>query len=151
MKNLLSILIAVLVLCGAVSRAADANGRVDTRVLAGAKGNFQDEFTRLSVPIFPPAGTLAYYVTNKSDGIIFPFTNLTTTVYIYLPNPTNNPGRQFTIVPMGSCNVILTNTLNRAFDFTYAFGRTNSTGYTIASNATATVWSTGTNYIGVTR
>ncbi len=151
MKFLFSLVLATICL---VSYGADTttpkSTRVDTRTLSGQTLLTQGEFNRANVPVFLTPGVLSHTISNTYDGVIFGYTNLTATIYVFLPNPTNNVGRKFTFVPMGSCTMILTNTLNRAFDFTYAYGRTNSTGFTIASNVTAEVWSTGTNYIGVT-
>lgn len=149
MKNLLSILIAVLVLCGAVSRADAAQGRVDTRVLRGVTVDLQDVYTRSHVPTFLTPGVLYFSITNVGEGTLIPFTNLTTAVHIALPNPTNNVGRKFTVAPMGACTVTLSNIVSGTF--TAGETRAVATTYTVASNRTAVVYSTGTNYIAFTQ
>ncbi len=140
-------LLAALALFGVVSSlvAGDASGRVDNRVLAGQVRLTADEFTRLTTPVF--VQNLAYTVTNKSDGIILCVTNITAVVVIGLPNPTNNPGRRFEVHAVGACTPNLTNT-TYAGSFTDLFTGTNATaGYAFASNKTAIVYSTGTNYV----
>jgi len=144
MKTTIAAILSVLLCSAAISMAADASGRVDTRVLAGVKNNVQDEFTRRTTPVWV-LNSLYYNATNKSDGLIFVRTNATVLVHIGLPNPTNNVGRIFSITTCGASTATISNGVASG-DFTDLLTLTNASVYFVASNKTATAYSTGTNW-----
>lgn len=127
------------------SEAADASGRVDTRVLEGQKNKTQDMFTRQTEPVFS-VNSLLYIVTNKSDGVIFLKTNATVLQVVGLPNPTNNIGRRFEITTLGAGTARLTNYTYAGTFFDMLTMSNSAVGFFMESNKTAVVYSTGTNY-----
>lgn len=141
------ILIAVTLVVGVVLTvlAADPRGRVDTRLLAGTKNFVQDEFERDSKVVFV-LNSLAYTITNLTDGILFVRTNATVLVHIGLPNPTNNPNRKIEVTTMGASTAILTN-VNHTGTITSNNSMATLSGYLIGSNKTAIAYSTGTNWV----
>lgn len=119
--------------------------RTELRKLKGIQNNVQEEFIRATVPI-TVLNSLAYTVTNFTDGIILVRTNSTVLVHIALPNPTNTTGRRFEIHTLGASTAILTNT-TFAGTYTEMFTMATAATYAIASNKTAVVYSTGSNYV----
>lgn len=148
MKNLLSILIAVLVLCGAVSRA-DAQttpkpARVDTRVLSGQTLLTKGEFNRQTVPVFITTATAnPYLITNVYDGLFFVNTNM----ILSLPNPTNHTGRMIQIYTQATNTVTLSNGLGGGL--TLVASNTIGTIVLCPSNEVTKAFSTGTNWLVV--
>jgi len=128
-----------------VAMAADPRGRADIRMLSGAKNFVQDEMDREKKPVFV-LNSLYYNAINTSDGVILVRSNATVIVHIGLPNPTNNVGRKYQITTMGASTAILSNS-TAVGDFTEMTTMANSATYSIASNKTAIVYSTGTNWV----
>lgn len=62
------------------------------------------------------------------------------------PNPTNNPGRAYEVVAVGNVTVVLTN--NPVGSFT-SVTNLSATTYTVPTNSSARVVSTGTNWLVV--
>lgn len=145
--NMKKLLIAIGLFAGLALAvlAADPRGRVDTRFLAGVKNFVQDEVDRNIKPV-QVVNSLAYTITNSTDGIIFVRTNATVLVHIGLPNPTNNYGRKIEVTTMGASTAILTN-VNQVGTITSNNSMATLTGYLIGSNKTAIAYSTGTNWI----
>lgn len=145
MKNLLTILIAV-ILCGAVSRAADtttpSSTRADVRLLSGQKLLTQGLFNRQTLPVFVQVSwPNPYYITNTYDGVYFVNTNNT----VGLPNPTNNVSRLIQLIPMGTNTCYISNGLGGGL--TLALSNVVGTVVLCPSNKITRAWSTGTNWI----
>ena len=128
--------------------AQEYKSRVTTpteeRKLAGTTSWVQDEYFRTKSARW--ATGLYYAATNYYDGIVLVRSNATVLVHIGLPNPTNNPYRVFEISTLDACTATLSNA-NGAGSFTDMFTLTNASVYFIASNKTATAYSTGSNCI----
>jgi len=148
MKNLLQFLIAVLVLCGAVSRAEaqvdPVPTRVDTRLLSGQKLLTQGMFNRQTVPVFLTTATSnPYVITNTYEGLFFVNTNM----IVSLPNPTNHVGRIIQIYTQATNTVTLSNGLGGGLTLVAS----NAIGTTVLcpSNEVTKAFSTGTNWLVV--
>lgn len=146
MKKLIASIAALSAVVLAVL-AADPRGRVDTRLMAGQRNYSQDEFDRNTKPFVITPGVLYFNVTNQAHGIICGRSNATVAVHIVLPNPTNNVGRKFVLIPLGACTI----TASNAVVGTIRDAATDAlaTTFSVASNRVGVVYSTGTNYIGV--
>lgn len=142
-KILMAVTLAVGVVLAVL--AADPRGRVETRLLAGTKNFVQDEFERDTKVVWV-LNSLAYTITNLTDGVLFVRTNATVLVHIGLPNPTNNPNRRVLVTTMGASTAILTN-VNHTGTITSNNSMATLTGYLIASNRTVMAYSTGTNWV----
>jgi len=153
MKSLLKIAgVLTLLVMGGAAFAQTYKSREPTpderRRVAGVSQYVEDVFKRDHVPVWVNGGPLFYNVTNSTDGLLFVVTNRTVIVHIVLPNPTNNIGRKFEIIPVGACTLILSNL--QGCTFTGLPGQTVATTWAVESNNVALVWSTGTNYAAYT-
>ena len=151
MKKITLIAVALLTACVAAfaQPAPVPSARADVRKLDRVRYNLGDEMERNNRPI-TVLNSLYYYSSNQTDGVIFVRTNATVLVHIALPNPTNNIARRYQIITMGASTAILSNgaVVGTFFD---ANSMTNGGWLFVASNKTAVVYSTGTNWTAVLR
>lgn len=117
----------------------------ESRRMAGMQTYVMDEVLRDNTPKFV-VNSLFYDATNYDDGVILIKTNATVLVHIGLPNPTNTLNRVFRISTMGASTAVLSNS-TAVGTFTEMFTMAVSSTYSVASNKTATVYSTGTNWV----
>lgn len=150
-KNIISILSVILLLVVGVC-AQEYLSRQPTPTelfrVAGLRNNIQLEVERLSGCTLLAGGPNPY-TCQATNGIILVRTNSAAgIIQIELPNPTNNYGRVFTIVPLGACQPILTNSSDyTAVSFTNPFNDATAATYQMASNVVVKALSTGTNYV----
>lgn len=123
--------------------------------IAGITSYVQDELLRSKTPKFIDMVTSSNYLaTAYNDGLLFVRSYNTAAVcVITLPNPTNNINRRFELVPVKTASLLLTNGSFGANGFQIADINTVTwtNSLAVASNKTAFVFSTGTNWIGYIR
>jgi hypothetical protein len=150
MKKLIAILAGLGVIVGAAvaqeykSRQPYPN---ELARVAGVTSYVQDEYLRRTTPRWVTT-SLSYDATNWYDGVVFVRTNGNVTVFVALPNPTNNVGRRYEVSTGLFPQVILTNKQQAASSTAFRIidYETNGPSLLIPSNKVAVAYSTGTNW-----
>lgn len=156
MKKLLSIAAGIVFLAG-VTSGQEYKSRLPTPTeqarIAGITSYVQDELLRSKTPRYFEVTAInqSYYATNWYDGVLAVRSSTATnwTVFVHLPNPTNNINRRFEVIAVNAINPVLTNT--SGFGIVNANSGTSASALAVNSNKTAIVYSTGTNWIGYIR
>lgn len=156
MKKFLSIAAGLAFLAGAATGQEYKSRQpypAEVARIAGITSYAQDELLRSKTPRYFQVTAInqSYYATNWYDGVLVVRSATATnwTVFVHLPNPTNNINRRFEVIAVSAINPVLTNT--SGFGIVNANTGTSASALAVNSNKTAIVFSTGTNWIGYIR